>query len=322
MTQRTPLSRILLIGVFTLILTAAFSVAAMAAPFGIGQSKATDAEAAGAEAAQQAADALEGEKPQLVLVFNSDALASDHEAMLAGVSGVFDADVIHGCNTYSPLTSEGSDSTVAILAIAGDVEITIATAETAGPDDDVACGKRIGEQLQAAAAAPATGRLLLLFGACHVPRDNQLVQGVSSVLGETFPIIGGAAKGDLTYAKGKSIPNSNVGILFTGDFSVGTALKKDMSKEGLITSAGDAFREAIGDNGQRLVLTLVCDCGGRRGKMLENGNYPEEVAAMKAAAGDSPIFGFYGSGEIGCDGTGAAPAGVGYHIATAAIFAE
>ncbi len=204
MTQRTTLSRILLIGAFTLILTTAFSVGAMAAPFGIGQSKATDAKAAGAEAAQQAADALEGETPQLVLVFNSDALTKDYQAMLAGVSGVFDADVIYGCNTYSPLTSEGSDSTVAILAIAGaGANITIATAETAGPDDDVACGKRIGEQLQAAAAAPAAGRILLLFGACHVPRDNQLVQGVSSVLGETFPIIGGAANVALTYAKGK-----------------------------------------------------------------------------------------------------------------------
>jgi len=43
---------------------------------------------------------------------------------------------------------------------------------------------------------------------------------------------------------------------------------------------------------------------------------------MKEVAGAAPIFGFYGSGEIGCPGTGAVPQGVGYHIAACAIIAE
>ena len=40
---------------------------------------------------------------------------------------------------------------------------------------------------------------------------------------------------------------------------------------------------------------------------------------MKAAVGDSPLFGFYGSGEIGPKDNDSPPCGVGYHIAICVI---
>ncbi len=43
---------------------------------------------------------------------------------------------------------------------------------------------------------------------------------------------------------------------------------------------------------------------------------------MKEVAGAAPIFGFYGSGEIGSQAAGAPPQGVGYYIAACAIIPE
>ena len=43
---------------------------------------------------------------------------------------------------------------------------------------------------------------------------------------------------------------------------------------------------------------------------------------MKAVAGKTPIFGFYGSGETGPKDNNSAPCGVGYHIIVCAIRAK
>jgi len=43
---------------------------------------------------------------------------------------------------------------------------------------------------------------------------------------------------------------------------------------------------------------------------------------MKQAAGDIPIFGFYGSGEIGSKDNVSPSKGVGYHLVVCAVTAE
>ena len=53
--------------------------------------------------------------------------------------------------------------------------------------------------------------------------------------------------------------------------------------------------------------------------MIRNGNFPAELAAMKEAAGQIPLFGFYGNGEIGHKNNDTAPRGVANHISTCAI---
>ena len=53
--------------------------------------------------------------------------------------------------------------------------------------------------------------------------------------------------------------------------------------------------------------------------MLKDNSFAKEVEAMKAVAGDIPIFGFYGSGEIGHKDNDSPARGVGYSIAACAI---
>jgi hypothetical protein len=149
-----------------------------------------------------------------------------------------------------------------------------------------------------------------------------VVKGLCGVLGEKFPIVGAAAFQDDIFVKGERVKGSNVGILLTGPFACGFGLMKDMTPEGLINSARDTFKAAIGEKKDKVALVLAFDCGGRRGEMQKNKNFEKELAAMKEAAGAAPIFGFYGSGEMGCTGPDAAPKGVGYHISACAIIAE
>ncbi len=285
---------------------------------GVGSSELTEAKAAGVEAASAAKKALGDQTPKIVLVYNGDAVSAEHVKMLEGVASVFDASIVYGCAGYAPLTDVSNEGQVGVLALGGDITVTTAVAKTAGKDDDLACGARIGEALKEAAAAATDGKVLLLFGDCHVPRDDTVTKGVCGVLGENFPIIGGSAKGGRVYVKSEAASGINLGILIAGDFTCGFSLQKDMSEQGLVDSATTAFTEAVGDS-KKTKLMLVFDCGGRRGAMLKNGNYPEELKAMKAVVGNVPIFGFYGSGEIGCKATGEAPCGVGYHISACAI---
>jgi len=289
---------------------------------GIGESAATDAKAAGAEAAAAAKKALGDHQAKLVLVFHAGDLFPQSEALLEGVNSVFDAEKVYGCSGYATLTHHGADAQVAVLAIGGEVQVTAAAAATAGEDDDAECGKRLGKSLRRAAARDAKGRLVLLFGDCHVPRNNAVVGGLSSVLGPEVPVVGKAAFKGRSYVQGKIEQKKNVAILLCGDFRLGVSLKQDNSPEGLITSARDTLREAIGPSGENVELLFVFDCGGRRASMLEIGNFDKEIAVMQQIAGDSPFFGFFGSGEIGCKSTGDAPCGVGHHISACAVTVE
>jgi len=284
-----------------------------AAPLAVGNglSALTDAQAAGADAAKKAKAAIGDCAPKLVLVFDSNAV-EDKAKMLAGVCSVFDASLVYGCPGYSPLTQDGNAGTVGVLAIGGKIQVTTAVSDLAGGHR--ACGQRIGERLKAASKAKAAGRLLILFGDCHVPADDDLVKGACSVLGTKFPAVGGASSG-CVYDKGKVIQKSNLGILLSGCFKCDFSMKKDNSPEGLITSARDAFTASKGKD--KAVLVLVFDCGGRRGKM--GASLPKELEAMKAVAGKTPIFGFYGSGEIGHRDDKTPACGDGYHISVCAL---
>lgn len=295
---------------------------AVALDVGVGLSKLEDARAAGAEAAAQAKAALGDDQPKLVLVYNSMDLKQPKQIrqMLAGVGSVFDKKIVYGCTGYVPLTHHGSEGTVGLLALAGDFRVTTASAPVEGDDGYRACGEEIGKALKEASQVDCPGRLLLLFGDCHVPANDAVVKGVTSVLGETFPVVGGSSSATMgVYKKGKFVPKSNLGVLLTGSFSCGLSIKQDNSPQGLVDSARDTLREAVGKGPKKPALLFVFDCGGRRGMMKENGNFPAELEAMKEVAAGQPIFGFYGSGEIGCKAADAPACGVGHHISAAAI---
>ena len=306
--------------VAALVLITTGGVLAQAISVANGHSVSEDPQQAGAEAAAKAKEALGKQDAKVVLVFDSVGKGpKDKEAMLAGVTSVFDASIVYGCSAYAPITQDCNTGTVGVLALGGDIKATPAVADLEG--GHAACGKKIGEALKAAGVPESHGRVVLLFGACHVPKNNDLVGGVCSVLGEKFPVAGGAAKGDLLYCQGKVLPGSNLGLMLSGPFKPSFSAKNAPAKEKdrVIAVAGEAAAEALGDVKQAK-LVLAFDCGGRRGQM--GNEVDKELAAMKAAIGKSPLFGFYGSGETGPKDNDSAPSGVGYHIVICALLGE
>ncbi len=287
---------------------------------GTGYSVLPDGAAAGSEAAKKAAAALGKTKPKLVLVFAVTKI--DHEKMLAAVTGVFDKSIVYGCSAYNAITQEGNNGTVGVMALGGHIHVASALADVVGKDYQ-ACGKKIGEGLKAAASAKAKTKLAILLGDCHVPSNDKVISGMCGTLGKKFPIVGAAASGGITYAKGKVIGKAkNVGILISGDFKAGYSTLNegpaDVHANKLVAAAGQAFRNAVGADKDNLAVVFAFDCGGRRGKM--GTDRPDELKVMQAQIGKQvPIIGFYGSGEMGPKDNDSPSRGVGYHIAVCAI---
>ena len=287
---------------------AGLAVPAAAMTIGVGHSELKDAAKAGEEAATQAKAALKDAKANVVLVFDCvGGGPKGKQAMLDAVAKRFDASIIYGCSAYNAITRVSPSGTVGVLALGG-VHVDAALSNLDGGHE--ACGERIGEALKGAAEKTKDrGQLLVLIGDCHFPINQKLINGVCAVLGEKFPISGGAAQGGLTYCKGKVHTKSNLGLLISGEFTCGFAIKKAKTTKPMdvVNAAGDAFGRAIGDGKDKLLMVFAFDCGGRRGQMKDK--RPLEVVQMKAAAGAVPIFGFYGSGETGRDGNDDLPAG-------------
>ena len=286
---------------------------------GNGYSELKDPRRAGAEAARKAKAALGDPKTRLVLVFDSVGKgAKEKQEMLSGVASVFDPSIVYGCSAYAPITQDCNTGTVGVLAVGGDVKLVPAMAEVKD-DDHEACGKKIGQSLKTAGVPESTGRLVLLFGACHVPKNDALVRGLNSVLGEKFPVAGGAALRDFLYYQGKVVSDRNLGLLLTGNFKCSFSARNAPAKERdrVIAVAGEAAEQALGGKKDRARLVLAFDCGGRRGQM--GGEVDKELQAMRKAVGNTPLFGFYGSGEIGPKDNDSPPRGVGYHIVICAI---
>ena len=286
-----------------------------------GYSVLKDAREAGVEAAGKAKEALKGESPKIVIAFGF-AKKFNHAQMLEGVNSVFDPSLVCGCSAYNAITQEGNNGMVGVLALAGRIKVTTTVADVEG-NDFKGCGVRIGEALKAASRVRVKGKLVVLIGDCHVNKNDAVVKGICEVLGEKFRVVGAAATGGITYDKGKVIGRKkNLGILITGDFTLGcSTLNKgpaSVDPNPLVAAAGEAFKNAVGGDLGRTVLVFAFDCGGRRGKM--GADRPRELGVMQAVVGkDMPIFGFYGSGEMGPKDNDSPSRGVGYHISACAI---
>ena len=289
---------------------------------GNGLSELTDPAKAAEEAAEEAKASLGGNEAKLVLVF--DSLESDpdkKEEMLNEITEVFASAIIYGCSTYDAITQESNKGKIGVLALGGDIVVAAAVSDLT--DGHKACGRRIGQALKEKSGIQTKGKLLIMFGSCHVPSDNDLTLGAAEVLDESIPIIGGAASsGEFVYYQGKVVPGqNNLGILITGDFQCGFSMIKKDGKEAVIASAGEAFASAANNTDtENIKLMFAFDCGGRRETMGED--IPRELEEMKKVVGEVPIFGFYGSGEIGKTDNDTASRGDGFHLSVCALSAQ
>ncbi len=193
--------------------------------------------AAAEEAARQAMEGLGGSAPNILFVFSS--IQYDQEEVLAGVKNVVPHTPIVGGSAAGEITSSTTVfDAINIMAIATD-QITFA----------IGCGEGVSkDSFKAGAMAAASviknnnGKkpdLFIMLPDGITGNGAAIVEGVKSVLGEKFPIIGGSSGDDYRFQKtyeycgDRVLSDAVVGIGLSGDFSFGFGIRHGWEPVGL-----------------------------------------------------------------------------------------
>jgi len=299
--------------------------------FGVGLSDEGGPEAAAAAACLAAQRAIAPAQARGLLI--CDNFEGEHAAVLTGACSVADASIVHGAVTFSQFSHDGApaDKSVGALAIGGnDVQVT-AQAVADIRDREEASGVELGKRLAPAVENAQGSKVLILIGDCHVPRNEQLLQGVQDVLGDTLPIVGCSAKlapDVCVYHAGELVEGGTIGVLVSGKFRLGLASasvgwRKGTSQQ-IASSAGAGVTAVMDDLQATPDLILGFNCGGRRGLLLKDD--PTRVAGeldeiRRVLPEGVPLLTMYGSGEMGHVHRDEAATAVGFHIMLCAIAA-
>jgi len=316
---------------FAVLLTMAAGVLCHGADvrFGAGISAKADPAAAAAEACAHAKAAIAPATAKCVLL--CDNFGGQRAAVLKGACSVVPASVVHGVVTYAQFTNAAAPGkkSVAALAIGGkDVQVSTACVPSVR-GKELECGAELGGKLKAVVEGARDGKLLILVGDCHVPKNKPLTQGVQQALGKDLAIIGCSAKTTkdvCVYNAGQQVAQGALAVLISGPFqiglSAGTVGWDKGTPEQICESAGQTVATAVKALGAAPDAIIAFDCGGRRGLLLKGGQDMadgELKAIRKVIAPNVPLIAMYGSGEIGHVDGKTPSEGVGYHIAVCAI---
>ena len=300
--------------------------------FGAGISAKTDPAAAAAEACSQAKAAIAPAAVKCLLL--CDNFDGQRAEVLKGACTIVPASVVHGVVTHAQFTNAAAPGgkSVAALAIGGeDAQVSAACVPNVR-GRELECGAELGGKLKDAVEGAQAGKLLILVGDCHVPKNKPLTQGVQQALGKDLAIIGCSAKTTkdvCVYSGGKQVAQGALAVLISGPFqiglSAGTVGWNKGTPDQICQSAGQTVDAAVKALGTTPDAIVAFDCGGRRGLLLKGRPSMadgELKAIRKVLAPDVPLLAMYGSGEIGHVDGKTPSEGVGYHIAVCAIAAD
>jgi hypothetical protein len=157
----------------------------------VGQSSDSDARSAGATAAGAA---LQGESPQLLVVFCSDAY--DLEALLAGINQASGGVPLIGCSTAGEIATSGpGDAGVVVTALGGE-GFSVATAVAEGASSRLRdAGAEVAEAVKDLNGH--SHRVLMLLTDGLAGDQQEIVRGAYGVVGAGTPLVGGCAGDDL-----------------------------------------------------------------------------------------------------------------------------
>lgn len=282
-----------------------------------GMSSLADPFRSGAEAALRARKALGGGQASAVIVF--DRLEGGLEArrkMIEGIGWFFDTSIIYGCSGFGPITRDSNGGIVGVLALGEAIKVTSAVAEVGGSHEG--CGAALGRALKPTAEKAGPNRLIMLLGDCHVPANEALVRGFVGSVGAAAPAVGGSCPLDgFVYDRGEVKQHANLALLLSGSFQTGYSLIAAPQPDAIVATAREAAAQAAPAGSGSIALMLAFNCVSRLQALGTRAD--DELAAIRGGARGAPIFGFYGSGEIGMEKAGASPRGVGAHLAIAAL---
>jgi hypothetical protein len=155
--------------------------------FAVGQSTATDARQAGAEAAKQA---LEHEDAKLVVVFCSDAY--DFGALLGAINEQSGGAPLIGCSTAGEIATSGATDASAVVVALGGEGFSISTAAASGASQDLrGAGAAVAGCTSHVEDRPHGILMLLTDGLAG--DQQEIVRGAHGIVGAGVPLVGGCA---------------------------------------------------------------------------------------------------------------------------------
>jgi hypothetical protein len=200
----------------------------MAFKAGIGSSVGDDSYREGANAAQQAKDAIGGANPNLFIAFASSKY--DQEKLLSGIRSVGSSAVVIGCSTAGEITTQGPSNkpSIAVMAIATDDVEFIADVGEHIKYNPREAGRDVAKKVKDKAGEMG---LFVMLPDVLAGNGADIVRGITDVLGEFFPVVGGAAGDDFKfeqtyqYLNDKVYSGAVIGMGIKGNVKIGIGVK-------------------------------------------------------------------------------------------------
>lgn len=223
----------------------------MATLIGVGQSKDSDAFAAGRSAAEVAFGKIKNKNANIVFVFAS--IRFDQNQLIKGVLSVFQSAQLIGCSDAGEITNDGpGNNSVVVMAIASD-SIKFAIGAGSGISKNP---REAGRELARLVIKdnPVNRSALIMLPDGLTGNGADIIRGAQDILGTSFPIVGGSAGDDFIYQKTYQYYNNRVlsdyvlGALIYGDVVVGIGARhgwKPLSKPRLVTKASANIIEEL-----------------------------------------------------------------------------
>jgi len=197
----------------------------------------TDHRGAAAEATGDAIERLEGKKPNIIFAFSS--VKYDQEDILAGVRSVVADIPIVGGSAAGEITSWTTVfDAVNVMAIASDqIRFTVGYGKGVSKDSFKA-----GTMAAKSVIKNNNGEkpdLFIMLPDGMTGNGAAIVEGIKSVLGKNFPIIGGSLGDDYRFKKtyeyyqDKVLTDAVVGVGLSGNFSYGFGVRHGWEPVGL-----------------------------------------------------------------------------------------
>ncbi len=236
---------------------------------GVGMSKEEDSVKAGIEAATIAME-QHGGKPSVLVVFGSPKF--DHRKLLSGITSVCgDIQMVGGTTSGEISTSGVSSQSVVIMALSSEsLQFTTGIGKDMS-NDEMDCGLELVNDLQTKTSIE-DAKTLMIFPNGMGGDGVKLIDGIHSILGSGFEIVGGYLADDVQfnstfqYYNGKVYKDALAGLLIcgNGEFRTGIGVRSGFKSignrfyctksEGNVVSefdeerALDLYKEFIGED--------------------------------------------------------------------------
>ena len=199
----------------------------MAITASVGFSKTKDSHTAGYEACSSAVQGLQG-APDFLIAFSS--VGFDQETVIRAIQEAGSGAPLIGCSDAGEITNEGPNQNgVAVMAIRSDTVRFITGMGRNIRSDPREAGRQLAKDIKSRSTESL--RVIIMFPDVLAGNGADIVRGAQDVMGEHFPIVGGAAGDDFLFQKTYQYRDSEiesgsvVGVGLIGSFSMGIGVR-------------------------------------------------------------------------------------------------